>query len=226
MEVYDGIMLAVLAGTTLLGAWKGLAWQVASLSSLFVSFFVACTFRAPVAAMIDTEPPWNTFVAMLVLYLGCSLAIWILFRFVSQIIDGVKLTDFDRQAGAVAGFARGVFRCSIITLFAVTLLGEAQQQAVVRSHSGYYIARLLNRAHAVMPAELQGVLAPYIHTLDQQIEAGQGQRSTASQDFDRLPAAAAPAGELPPRPIRPYGDGGDVVDRWLERLPQTTSDGR
>ena len=34
MELYDICMLVVLVGTTVFGAWKGMAWQVASSASL------------------------------------------------------------------------------------------------------------------------------------------------------------------------------------------------
>lgn len=41
MEPYDILMLVVLAGATVFGAWKGMAWQLASLSSLVVSYLAA-----------------------------------------------------------------------------------------------------------------------------------------------------------------------------------------
>ena len=171
MQMYDLIMLGVLVLATLFGAWKGLAWQVASIASIVVSFFVACQFREPVAALLHASPPWNKFLAMLILFLGCSMMIWIAFRFVSDLIERVKLKEFDRHAGAVLGLARGVLWCVIITLFAVTLLGQSQQQAIVHSRSGHYIAMLLDRARGVMPDELREVLAPYMNSLDQRAES-------------------------------------------------------
>ncbi len=158
METYDIIMLLVLAVATVFGARKGLAWQVASISSIVASYFIAYRFREPVAAAIKADPPWNTFLAMLILYLSASAAIWLAFRFVSELIDRVRLKEFDHHAGAVLGFCRGILWCVIITLFAVTLLGESQRQKIVQSKSGHYIAVLLDRSEAVMPAELQGVL--------------------------------------------------------------------
>ena len=170
METYDLLMLAVLAVATILGARKGLAWQVASVASIFASYYVAYHFRAPVAQQIHVEAPWNTFAAMLVLYLGCSLVIWLAFRLLSGLLDNLKLQDFDRHAGATLGLARGVLWCVIITLFAVTLLGETNRQAIVRSRSGHYIAILLDRSEAIMPEELHQVLDPYVRTLDERLD--------------------------------------------------------
>jgi membrane protein required for colicin V production len=219
MELYDLIMLAVLALATLLGAWKGLAWQVASLSSIFASFFIASQFRGPVAAAIRARPPWNMFLAMLILYLGSALLIWIAFRFVSELIDRVRLKEFDRHAGAVMGFARGVLWCAIITLFAVTLLGETQQRAIIGSRSGYYLALLLDRAHTVMPDELHEVLAPYIHSLDERLPPDQrvsNRHDGGSQDG--LPES----GLLPQWPGEASGgDSDDAIQRWLQKLPET-----
>jgi membrane protein required for colicin V production len=229
MEVYDLIMLVVLAIATLFGAWKGLAWQVASISSIFVSYFVACNFRDPVSAAIKAKPPWNTFLAMLILYLGCSLAIWVAFRLVSNVIDRVRLKEFDRHAGAVLGFTRGVLWCVIITLFAVTLLGEAQQRSIINSRSGYYIALLLDGAHAVMPEEIHQVLAPYIHSLDERLDTDQrwSQQHAGTARTSNDSAENFGSGFVPMRiGDQPEDENDAAIQRWLQKLPQMHFDNR
>ncbi len=170
MQVYDVMMILVLVAAIVFGAWKGLAWQVASLAAIFVSFFVAMRFREPVSHMFNAEPPWNRLLAMLVLYLATSLVIWLAFGLVRKIIDRVKLKDFDRHAGAVLGALTGVILCVIITLFAVTLLSEDQKKHICGSYSGYYIATLIDKAHGAMPDEVHEVLHPYLHKLDSELE--------------------------------------------------------
>ena len=49
---------------------------------------------------------------MFVLYLLTSLAIWIVFRFISSVIERVKLKEFDRQMGALFGLAKGHSCCA------------------------------------------------------------------------------------------------------------------
>ncbi|MDE0736991.1 MAG: CvpA family protein [Pirellulaceae bacterium] len=166
MELYDLLMISVVVLMTLYGSWKGMAWQVASLSAVFVSYMVAYRFRVPVSEMISTGYPWNIFLAMLILYIGCSLAIWLLFRLVSHLIDRVKLTEFDSQIGALFGCFNGVLVCVIATLFSITLLGDQTRESIVGSRSGYYIAILLDRSHALMPEEIHQVLHPFIDQLD------------------------------------------------------------
>ncbi len=169
MELYDICMLVVLVGATLFGAWKGMAWQAASSASLVVSYAVALKFSPQLAEHFGQQAPLNRFIAMFVLYMATSLAIWMAFRVVARFIDRVRLREFDRQMGALLGAAKGVLWCIAITFFAVTLSTKARA-AVLHSRSGYYIARLLDRADAVMPKELHDVLDPYLHTLEHNLD--------------------------------------------------------
>ncbi|MFM8326650.1 MAG: CvpA family protein, partial [Pirellulaceae bacterium] len=105
LPAYDLLMLLVLVSMTLLGAIKGFAWQVASLASVVVSYYFAYTYRNEVAAKINAEPPWNIFLAMLLIYAGTSLAIWLGFRLFSGVLDQIRLREFDRQMGAMLGLA-------------------------------------------------------------------------------------------------------------------------
>lgn len=170
MQAYDVFMVIVLVAAVVWGFWKGLAWQLASLASMVLSYFVALNFRTPLASLIKASPPWNIFLSMLILFLGTSLVVWVGFNLVSEAMERVKLKEFDRQVGAVFGFAKGVLLCVIITLFAVTLLPEDQQKSICTSKSGYYIAVLLDKASAILPAEYHDVIEPYVANLDRNVQ--------------------------------------------------------
>ncbi len=184
MQAYDLIMLIVLGIATILGAIKGFAWQVASLASILVSYLVAINFRFDLAKMIQATPPWNVFLAMLILYVGTSFVIWVAFRLLSGAIDQVRLKEFDRHLGALFGLAKGAIYCLLITMFAMTLLGPKQQEAICKSKSGFYIASALDNARGVLPKELHEVVGPYLERLDQklhqQFPAGATQTQTAT----------------------------------------------
>lgn len=181
MQNYDLAMLAVLAIATIFGFWKGLAWQVASLASLVVSYFVALKFADRLAPLVSEHAPFNKFVAMLIIYAGSSLAIWMIFRVVAGVIDGVKLKGFDRQMGALVGFGKGVLICIAITFFAVSLLGEVQREKIIASRSGHYIVQILDKADAVAPPEIKGVISPYIEKINQRLDPNY--RPNPQQDF-------------------------------------------
>ena len=225
METYDIIMLVVLLAATLFGAWKGFAWQVAATAAIVLSYFVAYEFRGVLAPKLPVDPPINVFVAMLILYIGTSLVIWLGFRFVSEMINKVKLKEFDRQVGALLGLASGVALCMVITFFAVTILGESQRQNICQSRSGFYIAKVIDRVHTLMPHEVHEVIGPYLHSLDKKLQDGSEGSGGMELDLDttrlsprRMPlsidrneAGSDPSkddrngGELPRRP-RPSRD--------------------
>lgn len=173
MQVYDLIMLIVLGMSTIFGVIKGLAWQVASLASILVSYIVACNYRVRVAQMIDAQPPWNMFLAMLILYVGTGFVIWVGFRLMSSAIDKIRMKQFDRQLGGLFGFGKGVIFCLLITMFAMTLLGPKQQAAICQSRSGYYMAAFLDKAVVLLPKEVHSTIGEYLARLDHQLKNGQ-----------------------------------------------------
>ena len=168
LHSYDLVMLVILVGVTLLGVVRGAVWQVASLASLILSAIVAVKFGGPLAPWFGKEEPWNHVLAMLILYLLTSLLIWIAFRFVSKVIDRLRLEQFDRQIGGLLGLAKAVLLCIVITFFAVTL-SETARQSVLHSYSGYYISVLLHRTTPLLPLKIRIKLGEYIAEFDRRL---------------------------------------------------------
>jgi membrane protein required for colicin V production len=212
MQPYDWLMLAVLAAAVFWGLWKGMAWQVASLGSVLVSAAVAVRYGAAVAPFFSlhfgAQEPWNRWIAMLVLYLATAAGIWTLFRLISNIIDRVKLKEFDRQLGAIFGLAKGVLYCLIITFFAVTL-SEPARQAVMQSKSGDFLARNIRRAAPVLPQDVRTWLGKYIDELDARLHAPPAEKPNA---------ATVPA----PPPSPPQGVGPGTSGKPVENHPPAT----
>jgi len=193
MEIYDILMVVVLAAATLFGAWKGVAWQIASLTSLVLSYLVALRWSEPAARYFDKPSPWDRFLAMLILYALCSLVVWSLFRLVRSWIDRVQLKGFDHQLGGVLGAAKGVLWCVGITFFAITLSPPARDQ-ILHSRSGYYIALLLDRADPVIPQELHEMLDPYLKKLEHELAPAASQQTAESTSPPiRIPEARQPS---------------------------------
>ena len=76
MQTYDLLMLLVLVAATIFGFWKGMAWQIASLASLGVSYIASLRFSEQLAPVFGEHAPWNRFVAMLAIYIPSSLAVY------------------------------------------------------------------------------------------------------------------------------------------------------
>ncbi len=169
IQPYDFVMLAVLAGCTAFGAWKGMAWQVAAIASVLVSVIVATRASGALAPLFGQQEPWNYAAAMLVLYVATSFIIWLAFRGIAKVINRVQLKEFDRQLGATFGLARGVLWCLIITFFVVTL-SESGRQKVLRSYTGYYAAIVVHRATPLLPTKLRETLGAYIQKLNDKLD--------------------------------------------------------
>jgi membrane protein required for colicin V production len=220
IQPYDVIMLVVLVGSTLFGIWKGMAWQIASLASVLVSAAVAVHSSAAIAPYFPGQEPWNRFCAMAVLYVVVAAAIWILFRLVSNIIDRVKLKEFDRQLGATIGLAKGVLYCVVITFFAVTLSEPARQQ-VLASKSGDLIARGIRNANPILPEDIRTYLGKYIDELDEKLHAPPQPIPAPAEQPDKKPdtppkeapkeSPKTPAAPAPPQDRRAVGKLGKLL---------------
>ncbi len=162
MSIYDSLMLVVLGGAILMGMWKGLAWQVASLVSLFLSYFVASNFWPMLAPLIAVDPPLNEFIAMFALFLGTALGVWIVFGFVRKTIEKMAIKSWDRQAGAAVGAVKGLLICIVITMFSVTLLGDETKRAIVNSSSGRVLTSIINRLAFAVPENMRETIGSYV----------------------------------------------------------------
>ncbi len=183
VQPYDALMLAILAIATLMGAWKGMAWQVASLVSVGLSYTMALQFGGQVAPYFGDQAPFNRFAGMLAVYVGTSLAVWLFFRLVAGTIERVKLKDFDRQLGALFGAAKGVLICVVVTFFAVTL-SSTGRDAVLQSQSGHYIAQLIQTARPVLPTEVRDAIGPYLNRLDEELQQPPGYSTPDTADSE------------------------------------------
>ncbi len=236
MQTYDLLMIAVFGGSILFGLWKGFAWQVASLASIIVSYMVARNFSGIVAGMIGGDPAWNRFLAMFILFFGCSLVIWILFGFVRGSIEQMHLRSFDRQLGTALGAVKGAVLCIIITLFSVSLLGENVCRTICTSRSGNYVAHALVRLHGIVPDEIRNFIGPYVDHFQREIIEHQNEVPATERPtpvpggFSQLPPPGSQVTRLPapwtgPAASGTLTNGGNESLGQLERAGHASSNG-
>ncbi|MFM7207798.1 MAG: CvpA family protein [Planctomycetaceae bacterium] len=180
IEGYDLVMLGILAAAAVLGYFKGMVWQLAWIAGIAVSGFLALRFSGPLAPMFGQQAPWNRLIAMLAIYVGTSLAVWLVFRVISGAINAIHLSAFDHQLGLLLGLAKGALVCIVVTFFAVTLAPGYRGQ-IVASRSGRLVAELIMRADELLPPNVVEPVQPFVKQFEDQF---------------RLPAA----GSNPPAP--------------------------
>jgi membrane protein required for colicin V production len=186
VEGYDLVMIGILAVAALLGYFKGMVWQLAWIAGIVASSFVALRFAPQFAHLFGQQAPWNRFLAMLALYVGTSLAVWILFRLVSGFINAIHLSAFDHQLGLLLGLAKGALLCIVITFFAVTLAPDYRHQ-IVASRSGRFVAELIVRADTYLPKDIHDTVEPFVDQFERQF----AQPGVGSTDG---PASGSPPG--------------------------------
>lgn len=226
MQAYDIVILVLLVITTLWGAKRGFAKQLATILSMALGYFVAVNFREPVARMIDAPEPWNLFAAMLGLFMVTSLVVWIGFRFVKGSIEDSGLKGFDAQMGGLLGLAKGVLLAMALTMFAVVMLGDSLRHSVLESFSGYNICRMLNKAHAVVPTEWQTAMEPYLEVIEEHKQHIAGQ-NPAADDLNLYPPAVEtyPDQQAPnynTQPVSGWSSAPGSFDGQANRYESTT----
>ncbi len=167
VEGYDLVMIGILAVAALLGYFKGIVWQLAWILGIVASGFVALRFSGQVAPFFGNQAPWNRLAAMLALYAGTSVGVWLVFRLVSQAISAVHLSSFDHQLGLLFGLAKGALLCVVITFFTVTMAPNYRQQ-VVNSRSGRIVAELIVRADTYLPREVHDTVDPFVRQFERE----------------------------------------------------------
>ena len=169
MTFYDIIILVLLLGTVIFGYWKGLAWQIASVAAVVVSYFAAYRFRDQVAQFVQAEPPFNRIAAMLIIFVACSLIIWLAYAYVNRSLEKAELDGFNRQMGALVGALLGILLCMVVTMFSVSLLGQPAHDSIHHSKFGPYVLRGISMVRTVVPEELSASLDPHFDKFYQQV---------------------------------------------------------
>ncbi|GAB4134601.1 CvpA family protein [Thermopirellula anaerolimosa] len=182
IATFDLIVLILVGFSMIRGAWRGFAWQAASLASLILGTVAALRFGARVGERLSAQAPWNQYLGMFVVFAASALLIWLLFRWVSSAIDRMKLKDFDRQLGAVFGAVKGLFLAGIVAFFGVTL-SEGLRQVVLSSRSGPVLARLIERASAVLPPEVRRQIGGYLEDFQRERSMKQAWPDLDAGDF-------------------------------------------
>jgi membrane protein required for colicin V production len=206
IEGYDLVMLGILAAAAVLGYFKGIVWQIAWIAGIAASGFLALRFSGPLAPMFGQQAPWNRLIAMLAIYVGTSLAVWLVFRVISGAINAIHLSAFDHQLGLLLGIAKGALMCVVVTFFAVTL-APAYRNQVVASRSGRLVAEIIMRADEILPPKIAEPVQPFVKQFEDQFRG----RHAAAARRARTAAALGPQGDVGER------DLGDRLDQLRRR---------
>ena len=122
MLALDWICVAVLAGSLLLGAWRGLVYEVVSVASWIAAFFLAQWFALDAGRLLPLSGASETIryalgfavVFIVTVVIGGLVAV-----LVKKLLAAIGLQPVDRALGAGFGLVRGL----VLLLVATVVIG-------------------------------------------------------------------------------------------------------
>lgn len=119
MTALDWFFVAVSLGSMLLGAWRGLIYEVLSLAGWLVAFMVARTWAGDTALWLPLDG-WDMrlrYAAGFVLLMVAAMFAWGVVSWLArQLVEAVGLRPVDRTLGALFGILRSVVLLLVVAL--------------------------------------------------------------------------------------------------------------
>lgn len=130
MTFFDGLVLAVMAISILLGGWRGFVSELLSLLAWGVAFVVTKMFAPELIPLLPSslvDPLLRALAAYVGVFLAVLVAVTLLRWLLREALKVAGLSVVDRMLGAVFGVVRGL----AIVLIAVAVAGMTKlpQQA-------------------------------------------------------------------------------------------------
>ncbi|HEX5285376.1 MAG TPA: CvpA family protein [Polaromonas sp.] len=120
MAVLDWILLAVLLVSLVVGAWRGLVYEVLSVLGWAASFYVAQWAAPQVATLLPLQSasePVRYAAAFVLIFIAAVFAAGLLAFLLKKLVEAMGLRPVDRTLGAAFGLVRG-----LILLLAATVV--------------------------------------------------------------------------------------------------------
>ncbi len=111
MAAVDWILLAVLVVSMLLGAWRGLVYEVLSVLGWAVSFYAAQYFAPQVSGWLPMQSSGDAVryaAAFALVFVAAVFTAGLLAFLLKKLIEAIGLRPVDRTMGAAFGLVRGV----------------------------------------------------------------------------------------------------------------------
>ena len=160
MTIYDAVMAALVVAGMVWGAWRGIIWQVASISSLVLGYAVSHQLSPQLAPHFPGEPVVARAEAMLAIYAAVSGGIFLAAWMVRSTLRKLRFEAFDRHLGMVMGGIEGALLGLVGTLFVVSL-DQPLRAPIFASPTGQIVSRVMDSVGPVLPDEARQALAPF-----------------------------------------------------------------
>lgn len=156
MAALDWIFAALLLVSMLVGAWRGLVYEVLSLAGWVAAFLAAQWLAADVAARLPMGEAGETMryaAGFILVFVGslfvCGFLAWLM----KKLVEAVGLRPVDRTLGAAFGVLRGLLVLLVLVVMA-GLMQLHQADWWQESRGAVLLSDLLQGLRPVLPEEL------------------------------------------------------------------------
>jgi len=211
MTVYDAVMAGMLIAGMVWGAYRGIIWQLASISSLVLGYTVSHQMSAELAPQLQQfgGPVVARALAMTLIYAAVSGGVFLAAWLARSTLRQLKFEAFDRHLGMIMGGIEGALLGVIGTLFVVSLAPQARA-SIFASPSGRIVGQVMNAVGPVLPVEVRQELAPYWN-------ASGGMTAATDVGTGTTPAARSET--------EPAGNGGPSASPTVAKLQDLFEEG-
>ena len=161
MAAVDWILLAVLVFSMLLGAWRGLVYEVLSVLGWAVAFYVAQMFAPRVAAalpMQSVSEPVRYAAGFVLVFIAVVFTAGLLSFLIKKLVAAIGLRPIDRVLGAGFGLLRGVIL--LLTAAVVMEMTTLHRSFWWRESTGaVYLSATLKGLKPLLPERFSRYLA-------------------------------------------------------------------
>ncbi len=160
MALLDWIAIVLLVLSMLLGAVRGLVFEVISLIGWVAAFLCAQWFAAGVAAWLpigQAGAAWRYPVAFVLVFIAVAFGVGLIASLTRRMIAAVGLRPVDRVLGAAFGFARGSVALLVAAVM-VHLLGLGDGALWKESRGAIVLDAALQGVKPALPEKLAGYL--------------------------------------------------------------------
>jgi membrane protein required for colicin V production len=113
LTTVDWVLLACLLASTVIGAWRGLVFEVLSVFVWLFAFLAGQWWAPMMVTRFATTPaqlqsPFYYGVAYVLVFVAAAFAAGLVVQLIKRSTDAIGLRPVDRALGTVFGFLRGV----------------------------------------------------------------------------------------------------------------------
>ncbi|MCD2166281.1 CvpA family protein [Comamonas koreensis] len=171
MSALDWVFILILVGSVLIGAMRGLVFEVLSLISWVLAFFAARLWGAQVGMwlpMQEMDEGVRIAAGLVIVFVAAIFALGLVIRIIGKLVQIVGLRPFDRTLGALFGALRGVLLLVLIALvFMLTSMRESQIW-----NTSVFAPHLVSAVSVLRPWMPQELGRHWSSLVDQLTEAG------------------------------------------------------